>query len=75
MDLRFPLGCLGLSIALLITGGCSPDDKHQQASLEERSAAFEKSLDSIKDQQLKDAVADLGGSLLLLERARVKLEE
>ena len=75
MDLRFPLGCLGLSIALLITGGCSPDDKHQQASLEERSAAFEKSLDTIQDQQLKDAVADLGGSLLLLERARVKLEE
>ena len=75
MDLRFPLGCLGLSIALLITGGCSPDDKPQQASLEDRNAAFEKTLDSIQDQQLKDAVADLGGSLLLLERARIKLQE
>ena len=31
------------------------------ASLEERTAAFEKSLDAIKDPQLKDAVADLGG--------------
>ena len=75
MDLRFPLGCLGLSIALLITGGCSPDDKPKQASLEDRNAAFEKTLDSIKDQQLKDAVADLGGSLLLLERARIKLQD
>ena len=75
MDLRFPLACFGFSMALLAIGGCSPDDKHQQASLEERSAAFEQSLDHIKDQQLKDAVADLGGSLLLLERARLKLQE
>lgn len=75
MDLRFPLGCLGLSLALLTTGGCSPDDNHQQANLEERTAQFEKTLDTIKDQQLKDAVADLGGSLLLLERARIKLQD
>ena len=75
MDLRFPLACFGLSMALLAVGGCSPDDEHQQASLEERSAAFEQSLDGIKDQQLKDAVADLGGSLLLLERARLKLQD
>ena len=75
MDLRFPLACFGFSMALLAIGGCSPDDEHQQASLEERSAAFEQSLDGIKDQQLKDAVADLGGSLLLLERARLKLQE
>ena len=75
MDLRLSLACLGLSMALLITGGCSPDDKHQQASLEERTAAFEKNLDTIQDQQLKDAVANLGGSLLLLERARLKLQE
>ncbi|WP_278940929.1 hypothetical protein [Pseudomonas helleri] len=74
MYLRFPLVCLGLSTALLMTGGCSPGDKHPQASLEERTAAFEKSLDAIKDPQLKDAVADLGGSLLLLERARIKLD-
>ena len=75
MGLRFPLACFGFSMALLAIGGCSPDDQHQQASLEERSAAFEQSLDSIKDQQLKDAVADLGGSLLLLERARLKLQD
>lgn len=75
MDLRFPLACFGFSMALLTIGGCSPDDEHQQASLEQRSAAFEQSLDSIKDQQLKDAVADLGGSLLLLERARLKLQD
>ena len=75
MDLRFPLGLLGLSVALLMTGGCSPDDKNQQASLEERTAQFEQNLDTIKDQPLKDAVADLGGSLLLLERARLKLQQ
>ena len=75
MDLRFPLACFGFSMALLAMGGCSPDDEHRQASLEERSAAFEQSLDSIKDQQLKDAIADLGGSLLLLERARLKLQD
>ena len=30
-------------------------------------------ISAIQDPQLKDAVADLGGSLLLLERARIKL--
>ena len=75
MDLRFPLACFGFSMALLAIGGCSPDDEHQQASLEERGTAFEQSLDTIKDQQLKDAIADLGGSLLLLERARLKLQD
>lgn len=53
MDLRFPLGLLGLSVALLMTGGCSPDDKNQQASLEERTAQFEQNLDTIKDSRLK----------------------
>ena len=75
MYLRFPLACFGFSMTLLAIGGCSPDDEHQKASLEERSAAFEQSLDTIKDQQLKDAIADLGGSLLLLERARLKLQD
>ena len=40
MDLRFPLACFGFSMALLAIGGCSPDDKHQQASLEERKIDF-----------------------------------
>ncbi|AMB87907.1 hypothetical protein AWM79_22565 [Pseudomonas agarici] len=73
MDLRRPLGCLGLSVALLISG-CSPNDKQQQISLEEKTAQFEKTLDAIQDPKLKDAVADLGGSLLLLERARARLQ-
>lgn len=75
MELRFPLGCLGLALALLSSAGCSPDDQQQQTSLEARTAQFEKSLDSIQDPQLKDAVADLGSSLLLLERARLKLQD
>lgn len=73
MDLRFP-GLLAFS-GFAMTGGCSPDDKNQQASLEERTAQFEQKPDTIKDQPLKDAVADLGGSLLLLERARLKLQQ
>ncbi|KPA89227.1 hypothetical protein PF66_04382 [Pseudomonas asplenii] len=74
MDLRRPLGCLGLSAALLLNA-CSPHDKPPQASLEERTAQFEKTLDGIQDPKLKDAVADLGGSLLLLERARLRLRD
>lgn len=50
-----------------------PSDEQKQTTLEEKTAKFEQSLDSIQDPKLRDAVADLGGSLLLLERARVKL--
>ncbi|KAF1026458.1 MAG: hypothetical protein GAK37_02664 [Pseudomonas sp.] len=73
MDVRSPLATLGLCAALLITGGCSPKEEQKQATLEERTAKFEQSLDAIQDPKLKDAVADLGSSLLLLERAGVKL--
>lgn len=73
MDVRSPLACIGLCAALLLTGGCSPSDEQKQTTLEEKTAKFEQSLDSIQDPKLRDAVADLGGSLLLLERARVKL--
>lgn len=73
MDFRLFSTSAGLCIALLVSG-CSPSDEKQQISLEEKTAQFEKSLDKIQDPQLKDAVADLGGSLLLLERARLKLQ-
>ena len=73
MDVRSPLANLGLCAALLLAGGCSPSDEQKQATLEEKTAQFEHSLDSIQDPKLRDAVAELGGSLLLLERARVKL--
>lgn len=73
MDVRSPLASIGLCAALLLAGGCSPSDEQKQTTLEEKSAKFEQSLDSIQDPKLRDAVADLGGSLLLLERARVKL--
>jgi len=73
MDVRFPLASIGLCAALLMSSGCSPSDEQKQATLEERTTKFEQSLDSIQDPRLKDAVSDLGGSLLLLERARVKL--
>jgi len=74
MDLRLPLACLGLGLTLLICSGCSPSEEKKQASLEERAAQFEKSLDAIQDPKLREAIADLGGSLLLLERAQIKLD-
>ena len=73
MDVRSPLASIGLFAALLIAGGCSPSDEKKQASLEEKTAKFEQSLDAIQDPKLRDAIADLGGSLLLLERAQAKL--
>ncbi|MCX4064856.1 hypothetical protein OR626_11600 [Pseudomonas sp. S1Bt30] len=73
MDVRTPLAGIGLCAALLLAGGCSPDDEKKQATLEEKTAQFEQSLDRIQDPKLRDAIADLGGSLLLLERAQIKL--
>ncbi|MBJ2240089.1 hypothetical protein [Pseudomonas sp. MF6768] len=74
MDVRSPLASLGLCVALLAASGCSPSDEHKQATLEEKTAQFEQSLDTIQDPRLKEAVGELGGSLLLLERARIKLD-
>lgn len=69
----FRISSIGLCAALLLAGGCSPSDEQKQATLEEKTAKFEQSLDSIQDPKLRDAIADLGGSLLLLERAQAKL--
>ncbi|QHD10173.1 hypothetical protein PspR76_26955 [Pseudomonas sp. R76] len=73
MDVRSPLASFGLCAVLLMASGCSPKEEQKQATLEEKTAKFEQSLDSIQDPKLRDAIADLGGSLLLLERARTKL--
>jgi len=73
MDVRLPLTSAGICLALLMSA-CSPSDEKRQVSLEEKTAQFEKSLDAIQDPQLKEAVAELGGSLLLLERAQLKLD-
>ncbi|PTR27141.1 hypothetical protein [Pseudomonas sp. GV085] len=73
MDVRLPLTSAGFCMALLLSG-CSPSDEKRQVSLEEKTAQFEKSLDAIQDPKLKDAVSELGGSLLLLERAQLKLD-
>lgn len=72
MDLRLPLAGAGLCLALLFSG-CSPSDENKPTRLEDKTAQFEKSLDAIQDPRLKDAIANLGGSLLLLERAQQKL--
>ncbi len=76
MDVRSPLACIGLCAVLLMASGCSPkEEQKKQVTLEEKTAKFEQSLDSIQDPKLRDAIADLGGSLLLLERARIKLAD
>jgi hypothetical protein len=73
MDVRLPLTSAGICLALLMSA-CSPSDEKRLVSLEEKTAQFEKSLDAIQDPKLKNAVAELGGSLLLLERAQLKLD-
>ena len=73
MDVRSALTTAGICLALLI-GGCSPGDEKQVANLDEKTATFEQSLDTISDPKLKDAITELGGSLLLLERAQLKLD-
>ncbi|WLH34883.1 hypothetical protein PSH79_23670 [Pseudomonas sp. FP2196] len=73
MDLRLPIATAGICLALLMSG-CSPGDDKQTASLEEKTTKFEQSLDAITDPKLKDAITELGGSLLLLERAKQKLD-
>lgn len=73
MDVRLALTSAGICLALLMSA-CSPSDEKRQLSLEEKTAQFETSLDAIQDPKLKDAVAELGGSLLLLERAQLKLD-
>ena len=73
MDVRLPITTAGICLTLLL-GGCSPGDEKPAVSLEEKTAQFEQSLDAITDPKLKDAVTELGGSLLLLERAQQKLD-
>jgi hypothetical protein len=73
MDVRLPLTTTGICLALLL-GGCSPGDEKHPPSLEEKTARFEQSLDAISDPKLRDAVTELGGSLLLLERAQQRLD-
>ena len=73
MHVRLPLMSTTICLALLMSG-CSPDEDKRQVSLEEKTAQFETALEAIQDPKLKDAVAELGGSLLLLERAQLKLD-
>ena len=73
MDVRLPITIAGICFTLLL-GGCSQSDEKRTVSLEEKTAKFEQSLDAITDPKLKDAVTELGGSLLLLERAQLKLD-
>ena len=56
MDVRSALTTAGICLALLI-GGCSPGDEKQVANLDEKTATFEQSLDTISDPKLKDANA------------------
>ena len=73
MEVRLPILTAGICFALLL-GGCSQGDEKHEASLEEKTVKFEQSLAAITDPKLKDAVSELGGSLLLLERAQLKLD-
>ena len=74
MDVRLPIKTALICLAVLLCG-CSPGDEKHVASLEEKTAKFEQALDAITDSKLKDAITELGGSLLLLERAQLKLAD
>lgn len=74
MDVRLPITTALICLAVLLSG-CSPGDEKHVASLEEKTATFEQALDAITDSKLKDAITELGGSLLLLERAQLKLAD
>lgn len=74
MDVRLPIKTALICLAVLLCG-CSPGDEKHAASLEEKTAKFEQALDTITDSKLKDAITELGGSLLLLERAQLKLSD
>lgn len=58
----------------LLMSGCSPSDEKRQVSLDEKTVQFEQSVNAIEDPQLRTAVAELGSSLILLERAQLKLD-
>jgi hypothetical protein len=73
MDVRLTLTSAGVCLALLL-GGCSPGEEKRSGQPRGKDRAVRKSLDAITDPKLKDAVAELGGSLLLLERAQLKLD-
>ena len=73
MDVRLPLTSAGICMALLMSG-CSPSDEKRQVSLDEKTVQFEQSVNAIEDPQLRTAVAELGSSLILLERAQLKLD-
>lgn len=73
MDVRLPWKSAGIGLLVLLSG-CSPSDEKRQVSLEEKTAQFAQSLETIDDPTLRNAVAQLGGSLLMLERTQLKLD-
>ncbi|MDB5983357.1 MAG: hypothetical protein JWQ69_4372 [Pseudomonas sp.] len=74
MDFKFSLISVALALSLLLGGCFDKSDEEQQAALKAKTEQFEKTLDAIPDPQLKEAVKNLGRSLLMLDRVQVEMQ-
>jgi hypothetical protein len=74
MDFKFSLTSVALALSLLLGGCFDKSNEEQQAALKAKTEQFEKTLDTIQDPPLKEAVRNLGGSLLMLDRVRVEMQ-
>ncbi|MDB6051012.1 MAG: hypothetical protein JWR17_3758 [Pseudomonas sp.] len=74
MEFRFPLTGLALALTLLLSGCFDKTDDQQEAALKAKTDQFEKKLDAIQDPKLKEAVTNLGGSLLMIERTALEMK-
>lgn len=68
MEFRFPLTGLAFALTLLISGCFDKNEDQQAAAFKAKTDQFEKKLETIQDPKLKEAVSNLGGALLMIER-------
>jgi hypothetical protein len=73
MGFKFTLTGVALMLSLLLGGCFGKSDEEQQAALKAKTEQLDKTLATIQDPMLKEAVRNLGGSLLMLDRVRVEM--
>jgi len=74
MAFRLPLTSLAVAITLLLSGCFDKTDDQQEAALKAKTDQFEKKLAAIQDPTLKEAVTNLGGALLMIERISLEMK-
>ncbi|MDB6146187.1 MAG: hypothetical protein JWP80_5231 [Pseudomonas sp.] len=73
MDFRFSLTGVALALSLLLSGCSDKSDEDQQAAFKAKADEFAKKLDTVQDPKLKEAISNLGGSLLMLDRIQLEM--